>query len=46
MIEKIHSFNLIYSSTLSVVWLQSNEELTSTTHAPVLSNIKVTQHAA
>ena len=40
MIQKIHSFNLICSLTLSVVWLQRNEGLTSTTHAPVLSNLK------
>ena len=39
MIEKIHSFNLIYSSTLSHIWLQRNEGLTSTTHAPALSNL-------
>ena len=39
MIKKIPSFNLIYRSTSSDIPLQSNQELTQTTHAPVLSNL-------
>ena len=39
MIEKIPSFHLIYRSTFSVIWLPSNEGITSITPAPVLSNL-------
>ena len=40
MIEKITSFHLIYRSTFSVIWLLRYEGKTSTTHPPVLSNLK------
>ena len=42
MLENIRSFNLIYYITFLVIWLPSNEGLTSTGHAPVLSNLKET----
>ena len=41
MIEEIPSLQLIYSSTVSLIWLLRNGGMTQITHVPVLSNLNM-----